>query len=174
MAAVRRAVVVAAAVAAGARPASALLPAQQSAQQPAFADGASVAAACSARAASISKADSRFTAVSYLPPTGLRERTRARSSSVIAPMRQRGGQISARSTGIGTALAISIDTSASPTPSSPMALATSTFGFCTKVSAAARTAFWSRGVKARRACWTRLPNWPSTSSGTSSGFCEQK
>ena len=44
---------------------------------PGFAEGASVAAACSARAASISKADSRFTAVSYLPPTGLRERTLA-------------------------------------------------------------------------------------------------
>ena len=38
------------------------------------------------------------------------------------------------------------------------------------VSAAVFTAFWSRGVKARSACWTRLPSWPSTVSGTSSGF----
>ena len=33
------------------------------------------------------------------------------------------------------------------------------------VSAAALTAFWSRGVKARSACCTRLPSWPSTASG---------
>ena len=41
-------------------------------------------------------------------------------------------------------------------------------------SAAARTAFWSRGVKARSACCTRLPSWPSTFSGMSSGFWLQK
>ena len=40
--------------------------------------------------------------------------------------------------------------------------------------AAALTAFWSRGVNARSACWTRLPSWPSTVSGTSSGFCVTK
>ena len=39
---------------------------------------------------------------------------------------------------------------------------------------AARTAFWSRGVKALSACWTRLPSWPSTRSGTSIGFCVTK
>ena len=31
-----------------------------------------------------------------------------------------------------------------------------------------------RGVKARRACCTRLPSWASTVSGTSSGFCVTK
>jgi len=30
------------------------------------------------------------------------------------------------------------------------------------------------GVKARSACWMRLPSWPSTVSGTSSGFCVTK
>ena len=38
-----------------------------------------------------------------------------------------------------------------------MTVSTSTLGFWRKVSAADLTAFWSRGVKARRACWTRLP-----------------
>ena len=42
------------------------------------------------------------------------------------------------------------------------------------VSAADFTAFWSRGVNARSACCTRLPSWPSTVSGTSSGFCVTK
>ena len=84
--------------------------------------------------------------MSYLPPIGLLERTVARSSGVIAPMRQRGGQIIVRSTGIGTPLSWSIDTSASPTPSSAITLATSSLGLATNVSAAVRTAFWSRGV----------------------------
>jgi hypothetical protein len=128
----------------------------------------------SARLASISSADSRSTVVSYFAPTGLRARTVARSSIVIAPMRQRGGQIHARSTGIGTAFSCSIDTSASPTPSSEITRATSIFGLGTKVSAAVFTDFMSRGVYARSACWMRLPSWPSTSPGMSSGFCEQK
>ena len=66
------------------------------------------------------------------------------------------------------------DTSASPFPSSVMTCAVSSFGLGRKVSAAARTAFWSRGVKARSACCTRLPSWARTSSGTSSGFCVTK
>ena len=94
----------------------------------------------------ISYADSRFTRVSYLPAIGLFARTVVRSSGVIAPIRQRGGQIIVRSTGIGTPLSWSIDTSASPTASSAMALATLSLGFATNVSAAVRTAFWSRGV----------------------------
>ena len=61
-------------------------------------------------------------------------------------MRQRGGQISARSTGSGTAFSWSVETSASPTPSAEIVFATSTFGLDAKVSAAVRTAFWSRGV----------------------------
>jgi len=89
---------------------------------------------------------------------GLRARTVARSSAVIAPMRLRGGAIIVRCTGIGTPLSCSVDTSASPTPSVEITLATSSFGFATNVSAAVRTAFWSRGVNARSACCTRLPS----------------
>ena len=33
---------------------------------------------------------------------------------------------------------------------------------------------WSRGVKARSACWTRLPSCPATLSGMSIGFCVMK
>ena len=94
----------------------------------------------------ISYADSRLTAVSYFAPMGLRARTAARSSAVIAPIRQRGGHISVRSTGIGTPFSCSVDTSASPTPSCEITVATSSLGLATKVSAAVRTAFWSRGV----------------------------
>src|SRR5262249_29375047 len=122
----------------------------------------------------ISYADSRFTRVSYLAPIGLLERTVARSSAVIEPIRQRGGQMIVRSTGIGTPLSCSIDTSASPTASSAMTLATLSLGLATNVSAAVGTAFWSRGVKGRSACWTRCPSWPRISFGTSSGNWEQK
>ena len=55
-----------------------------------------------------------------------------------------------------------------------MAAATSSPALPRMVSAAALTAFWSRGVKARSACCTRLPNWASTLSGMSSGFCVTK
>jgi hypothetical protein len=55
-----------------------------------------------------------------------------------------------------------------------IAVAASNFGLARRVSAAALTAFWSRGVKARSACCTRLPSWPSTVSGMSSGFCVTK
>ena len=76
----------------------------------------------------------------------------------------------ARSTMCGRPLSSRKDTSASPTPSSVMTVAASNSGLARMVSAAVLTAFWSRGVKARRACWTRLPSWPSTVSGTSRGF----
>ena len=56
-------------------------------------------------------------------------------------MRLRGGAIMVRCTGIGTPPSCSVDTSASPTASVEMTLATSIFGFATKVSAAVRTAF---------------------------------
>ena len=59
----------------------------------------------------------------------------------MAPIRQRGGQMTTFSTGIGTPLSWSVETSASPTPSWPMTAATSSFGLGTKVSAAVRTAF---------------------------------
>ncbi len=78
--------------------------------------------------------------------------------------------MNARSTMPGRPFSSRNDTSASPTPSSVIAFAVSSSGFARIVSAAAFTAFWSRGVKARSACWTRLPSWPSTVSGTSSGF----
>src|SRR5690606_18892553 len=128
----------------------------------------------SARLASSSAADSRLIAVSYLPLTGLPARTWARSDSVIAPIRQRGGDTRVCSTGIGMPLSCSVDTSASPVPSFDSVAATSRPGLDTKVSAAVFTAFWSRGVKARSACCTRLPSWPRMSVGTSSGNCEQK
>ena len=84
-------------------------------------------------------------------PTGLPARTCARSASVIAPMRQRGGAISVRSTGIGTPLSCSIDTSASPTPSCEIAFATSSFGLGTKVSAAVlHRLLVARGERAQR------------------------
>ena len=47
-------------------------------------------------------------------------------------------------------------------------------GLARRVCAAVFTAFWSFGVKARSACWTRFPSWPSTVSGMSSGFWLQK
>src|SRR5690606_14418115 len=119
---------------------------------PVVAGGApACSAAASALRASISAADSRSTGVSYFPATGLPARTRARSASLIGPMRQRGGATSVRSTGIGmprllSGVSCSVDTSASPTPSWPIAPATSSPELATKVSAAVLTAFWSRGV----------------------------
>ena len=103
-------------------------------------------------------------------PSGLAAISAARSSGVIAPIRPRGGKIRARSTMLGAPSACSVETSASPTPSSVITSSTSSFGLGRKVSAAARTAFCSAGVKARSACCTRLPSWPSTVAGTSIGF----
>ncbi|CUJ73208.1 Uncharacterised protein [Achromobacter xylosoxidans] len=105
---------------------------------------------------------------------GLPWRKAWRSASVAGPMRLAGGTIQARSVGIGRPLASSSDTSASPTPSSVMAASISSPGLGRMVWAAVLTAFWSRGVKARSACCTRLPSWPSTVSGMSSGFCVTK
>ena len=62
------------------------------------------------------------------------------------------------------------ETRASPTASSVIALAVSSLGLARKVSAAVLTVFWSLGVKARRACWTRFPSCPRTVSGRSSGI----
>ena len=64
--------------------------------------------------------------------------------------------------------------SASPTANSVIAASMSRPGFCRMVCAVALTAFWSRGVKARNACCTRLPSWANTESGISSGFCVTK
>ena len=66
------------------------------------------------------------------------------------------------------------DTRASPLASSVMTWAVLSLGLGRNVCAAAATAFWSRGVKARSACCTRLPSWPSTVSGTSAGLWVQK
>src|SRR5262249_51635139 len=60
--------------------------------------------------------------------------------------------------------------SASPTANWVSTDPVSSLGFGRNVSAAALTSFWSAGVKARNACCTRLPNWPSTWSGMSRGF----
>ena len=81
-----------------------------------------------------------------------------------------GGITKTRSVTLGRPFASSRLTSASPTPSSVIAVSMSSFGFARIVLAAALTAFWSRGVKARSACCTRLPSWASTVSGMSSGF----
>ena len=97
-----------------------------------------------------------------------------RSSTVSGPTRASGGRISVRWTISGTPLPSSIDTSASPTPSWVMTSSVLNLGFWRKVVAAAFTAFWSRGVNALSACWTRLPSCASTVSGTSSGFCVTK
>ena len=97
-----------------------------------------------------------------------------RSSGVIGPIRAVGGRIMTRSTIVGVPPPSRNDTSASPLPSSMMTRAVSSFGLGRKVCAAAVTAFWSRGVKARSACCTRPPNWASTLSGTSIGFCVTK
>lgn len=70
----------------------------------------------------------------------------------------------------GLPFSSSRETRASPTPSSVMVDSTFSLGLLLKVSAAALTALWSLGVKARKACWTRLPICPSTISGTSNGF----
>src|SRR3546814_13691348 len=81
--------------------------------------------------------------------------TAARSAGLSGPNRDEGGRISVRSTGVGAPSACSSDTSASPTFRSVIAVATSTPGLARNVSAAALLAFWSPGVKARRACCTR-------------------
>ena len=70
-----------------------------------------------------------------------------------------------RSTIEGAPLPSSVETSASPTPSSVIAFSVSKAGFWRNVCAATRTAFWSRGVKARSACCTRLPSCASTRLG---------
>ena len=78
--------------------------------------------------------------------------TLARSASDIAPRRDDGGRISVRSTIEGTPFLIKVETTASPTPTSRIASTVLKAGFGRKVSAAARKAFWSRGVNARKAC----------------------
>jgi pimeloyl-ACP methyl ester carboxylesterase len=87
---------------------------------------------------------------------------RLRCSGVIGPIWLPGGSTYTRSVTLGRPLASSRLTSASPTASSVMAVSMSSPGFGRMVSAVAFTAFWSRGVKARSACCTRLPSWAST------------
>ncbi len=89
-------------------------------------------------------------------------------------MREAGGTTKARCVISGRPPSSSMETSASPTASSPIACSMLNPGLARMVVAAALTAFWSRGVKARSACCTRLPSWPSTVSGTSAGFCVTK
>lgn len=88
-----------------------------------------------------------------------------RSAAVTAPTRLVGGAMSTRATIPGAPR--SSKTRASPTASSVIAVAVSKVGLARKVSAAARTAFWSLGVKARKACCTRFPSCPKTTSGKS-------
>ena len=70
----------------------------------------------------------------------------------------RGGDTSVCCTGEGMPLSCSVETSASPVPSSWIACSVLNAGFARMVCAAVFTAFWSFGVKARRACCTRLPS----------------
>ncbi len=88
--------------------------------------------------------------VSYFPLTGLFAMIAARSAGVIGPIRPQGGRIMQRSTIDGVPLPSRNDTSASPLPSSMITCAVSSFGLARKVLAAVCTAFWSRGVKARK------------------------
>ena len=97
-----------------------------------------------------------------------------RCSGVIGPIWLPGGSTKTRSVTLGRPFSSSRLTRASPTASSVIAVAMSSPGLARMVSAAAFTAFWSRGVKARSACCTRLLSWASTLSGTSSGFCVTK
>src|SRR5690554_8168780 len=87
--------------------------------------------------------------VLYLGPNSLALMICLRSSAVAGPRREEGGRIRVWSTIDGMPLASRVDTRASPIPSSVMTFSVSRFGFCRKVEAAERTAFWSRGVKAR-------------------------
>ena len=97
-----------------------------------------------------------------------------RSCGVSGPTRELGGLISTRCTGEGEPSSCSSDTSASPILSSVIAVATSIAGLGRKVSAAAFTACWSRGVKALSLCWMRLLSCAATVSGMSIGFCVMK
>ncbi|KAG0771345.1 hypothetical protein G6F21_014754 [Rhizopus arrhizus] len=90
-------------------------------------------------------------AFSYLAASELPWRSAWRSASVAGPIRLAGGTMKARSVGMGRPLASSNDTRASPTPSSVMAASISSPGLGRIVCAAVLTAFWSRGVKARKA-----------------------
>ena len=137
---------------------------------PCSSTSAAVSTASCALAASTSSALSRSIRSSYLPSTGLIDWMIARSFLVTGPRRERGGLISVRCTIEGAPSSIKVETSASPTRNSVIASSTSRSSLMRNVSAAALIAFLSRGVKARRACWTRLPNWPATSSGISIGF----
>ena len=81
-----------------------------------------------------------------------------RSASLIGPTRECGGCTSVSSTMLGWPFSSSVETSASPMPSCMMACSVSILGFLRKVVAADLTAFCSAGVKARSACWMRLPS----------------
>ena len=89
-------------------------------------------------------------------------------------MREPGGRMRMRSTGVGAPFSSSTDTSASPVPSWVMAVSVSTSGFWRKVSATTFTALRSLGVKARSACWILAPSWPRMSVGMSSGLWVMK
>ena len=65
-------------------------------------------------------------------------------------------------------------TTASPVPSVVSSLLEVVDAVCGKVDGGLLRALASSGVKARRACCTRLPSWPSTSAGTSLGVCVTK
>ena len=90
-----------------------------------MAGGTGAPAALSPRRASISKAESRSMAVSYLPKIAPASMTPRRSSGVIGPTRDMGGAIQQRSTTRGLPSSASMETRASPTPSSRITVAAS-------------------------------------------------
>ena len=83
-------------------------------------------------------------------------------------MSEFGAFIRVQATGVGTPFSESTVTTASPMPSDVSSLFRS-YWVCGYVAMACLSALASSGVNARRACWTRLPSWASTSAGTSFG-----
>ena len=84
-----------------------------------------------------------------------------------------GARTAVIATGVGAPSSLITVTIASPVPSAGMTSSRS----CSevgKVLAVALSAFASSGVKARSACWTRLPSWARTSPGMSFGVWVMK
>ena len=77
---------------------------------------------------------------------------------MIGPIWLPGGSTNTRSVTQGWPWESSRLTRASPTANSVIAVAMSQDGLARMVLAADCTAFWSRGMKARKACCTRLPS----------------
>ena len=73
-------------------------------------------------------------------------------------MRELGGRTNVCSTIEGSPLFSNVETKASPIPKLVIVSAVFNLGLGRNVSAADLTAFWSFGVKARKACCIRFPS----------------